>query len=142
MKRKEFIRNISLVGAGISLAPTSLFASSKQRIQLPEAVLHIPHGNFASQNLERILIDEMAVEVSVQHFMRNGIGRSQKDISVFTFYRKNEVLNVCFDEGGCHTSGEIGGFKLNKSNKLFSLKNNRFQLDLNARSSYLSLRKV
>ena len=142
MKRKEFIRNISLVGVGISLAPTELFGSSKQRIQLPEAALHIPHGNFAHLNLERILIEEMEVEVSVQHFMRNGIGRSQKDISVFTFYRKKEVLNVCFDAEGCHTSGEIGGFKLNKSNKQFSISNNHFQLDLKAGSSYLSLRKV
>ena len=142
MKRKEFIRNISLVGAAISLAPTSLFALSKRGIELPEPAVHIPHGNFADLKLNRILIKEMEVEISVQHFMRNGIGTSQKDISVFTFHRKKEVLNMCFDEEGCHTSGEISGFQLSKSNKLFSLKNEHFQLKLNAGSSYLSLRKV
>jgi hypothetical protein len=142
MKRKEFIRNISLVGVGISLAPTQLFGSTNQTFQLPEAAIHVPHGNFAETKPELILIKEMGIEVSVQHFMRNGIGRSQKDISVFTFYRKKEVLNVCFDAEGCHTSGEIGGFKLNKSNKQFSISNNHFQLDLKAGSSYLSLRKV
>lgn len=142
MKRKEFIRNISLVGAGISLAPTSLFASSKQRIQLPEAALHIPHGNFAATKLDRILINEMGIEVSVQHFMRNGIGSGQQDISVFTFHRKDEVVNVCFDNEECHSSGELSGFQLSKSNKQFTISNNHFQLDLKAGSSYLSLRKV
>jgi hypothetical protein len=143
MKRKEFIRNISLVGAGISLAPTRLFANSNTvQIALPIAATHIPHGNFAGANLERILIEEMNIEVSIQHFLRTGIESSDKDISVFTFHRENEVLNVCFDAEGCHTSGKIAGFESRNSDNQFSIRNNRFEVKLKAGSFYLSLRKV
>ena len=143
MKRKEFIRNISLVGAGISLAPTRLFAFSDQfRIALPDHAVHIPHGNFANTDLERIRIAELDVEVSVQHFMRNGINASQEDVSVFTFCRDNEFLNVCFDDEGCHTAGKISKLETSHSKNRFSLTNTRFEVELIAGCSHLTVRKV
>ena len=143
MKRKEFIRNISLVGVGISLAPIRLFASpSNAQIALPSATTHIPHGNFADANTERIQIPELDIEVSVQHFMRTGIEIDQKDVSVITFWRNQEVLNVCFDKSSCHFSGQIPGLKTAKSKHHFTLANNRFELELNPNSSHLSLRPI
>lgn len=143
MKRKEFIRNISLAGAGISLAPTSLFASSRNsQIALPRAITHIPHGNFAEANIDRIRIDELDIEVSVQHFMRTGIEAGQNDISVFTFHKNEQLLTVCFDHDGCHHSGELAGLKTSIGTSRIVLLSNGFELELKAGSSYLSLRKV
>jgi hypothetical protein len=143
MKRKEFIRNISLVGVGTSLAPTQLFAfSDKSRIALPNHAVHIPHGNFANTNLERIRIAELDVEVSVQHFMRTGIETDQKDISVFTFHKNGQLLTVCFDNDGCHHSGELVELKTSIGKNRIVLSDNRFEVELKAGSSYLSFRKV
>lgn len=144
MNRKEFIRNISLVGVGVFLAPTRLLASSKEfTVQLPLATVHVPHGNFAQAPFQRVSIPELNLAVSVQHFMRNGIASTPNDISVFTFQKKDDILNVCFDDEGCHTFGSISGLVSDKTKTEFSLGNEQFEAKLNAGSSYLSvLRKT
>ncbi|MBI1287974.1 MAG: hypothetical protein GC178_10380 [Flavobacteriales bacterium] len=142
MNRKEFIRNISLAGVGISLVPAQLLASQHaSSVRLPKAVFHVPHGNFANAIIERVQIPEMDVEVSVQHFMRNGIEATEKDISVFTFYREKETLNVCFDNEGCHFSGEINDLEACKKHDRFLIKNAQFEVELKKDSTYLSLRR-
>jgi hypothetical protein len=134
MKRKQFIRNISLLGAGITLAPAGLL-SAKRAIKtytLPEATVHIPHGNFANATIKHVVIPELDVAISVQQFMRNGINVSEQDVSVYTFFSKNEVVNICFTEDEVHTSGEIRGLELKHSPHQVSLCNAQFELILEA----------
>ena len=142
MKRKEFIRNISLLRAGITLAPAGLL-SAKRAIRtyaLPEATVHIPHGNFANATIEHVVIPELDVAISVQQFMRNGINASQQDVSVYTFFRKNEVVNICFTGDDVHTSGEFRGLELKHSPHQILLSNAEFELILEAGKKQASLR--
>lgn len=115
MNRKEFIRNISLVGAGISLAPTRLFASNRlwSSYSLPEPTVHIPHGNFHASAIEKLTIREMELECTVQQFMRNGITESADDLMVFTFVSGSEHRTICITRNGTRTAdGNISGLKV------------------------------
>ena len=131
MKRKQFIRNISLVGAGIGLAPTALFGSShSSRIALPTAAVHIPHGNFATVNCSPVEISEMNLAVSVQKFLKDGITKSEYDLTVYTFKGKNEVLNVGLNSKGCWHSGSLKGVELSSFHPGFTLQNEAYRISI------------
>lgn len=141
MKRKEFIRNISLVGGGISLAPTRLFAFSDQsRIALPNYAVHIPHGNFANTNLERIRIAELDVEVSVQHFMRNGITDCRDDLTVYTIERGSEMALISTNESGVIVTGSIEGLCVERSNSFVSLSTTSHRMEIRDKEILVSQR--
>ena len=115
MKRKEFIRNMSLIGVGLGLAPWKLATAnpSIQKFRLPPASVHIPHGNFASSQLEKLTISEINLECSVQLFLRNGIETCESDLIVCSFQRGDEILLVSYTESGeSSVEGKIEGLKI------------------------------
>jgi hypothetical protein len=115
VNRKTFIRSFGLVGAGLAFAPTGLFGeeSSTRSYRLPPPTVHIPHGNFATNELEKLTIPEMGLECTVQQFMRNGIEPSTDDLTVYSFRSEEEWLNVSFTRSGKEFSiGNISGLKL------------------------------
>lgn len=131
---------MGFIGAGLSLAPWN-FTTSKPSIQtltLPKATIHIPHGNFAAAAIDSRYIPELDVEISVQRFMRNGIVASQQDVSVYTFTRQEETLNLCYRDGEWHTSGEISGVKWQPNDHQMILSNAKFELLLEDGGSYLA----
>ncbi len=131
MKRKEFIRNISLVGVGISLAPTRLFGNSaKTTIQLPQASIHVPHGNFANTELEKVLVPELGISISVQRFMRNGIVESENDLTVYTFEKDSETLLISQQNSEIASNGSITGVSLNRLDELISLSNSSHRIEI------------
>lgn len=137
----EFIRNISLVGVGISLAPTQLFAFSDQsRIALPNHAVHIPHGNFANTNLERIRIAELDVEVSVQRFMRNGITDCRDDLTVYTIERGSEMALISTNESGVIVTGSIEGLCIEKSDSSFFLSTKSHRMEIRDKEILVSQR--
>lgn len=140
MKRTAFIRNAGLLGAGIVLAPIG-FATAKnaKHYQLPKAVQHVPHGNFAATEAERVHVPEMNMDVSVEHFMRNGIEACDQDVSVYTFSRKNEVLKACFADGEWTTAGRLTGVQHRQSSERFLIGCAPFELQLTPDSSILKL---
>lgn len=141
MKRKEFIRNISLIGACISLAPTRLFASSSNsKIALPSATTHIPHGNFADANTERIQILELNIEVSVQRFMRNGITDCRDDLTVYTIERGSEMVLISSNESGVIVTGSIEGLCIEKSDSSFSLSTKSHRMEIRDKEILVSQR--
>ncbi len=110
MNRKEFIKNISLVGLGVSLTPTRLFASNSptKSYRLPKPTVHIPHGNFDALEIEKLTIPELNIECTVQQFMRNGISECDDDLTVFTFVSGNEQQSICITrDGNRFTDGNI-----------------------------------
>ena len=115
MRRKVFIRNMSFIGAGLSLAPWNLATanSSIQRFRLPPASVHIPHGNFATAEIEKLTISEFDLECSTQVFMRNGIEQCDDDLTICSFQRADELLTVCFTANGKPlTQGQIKGLEV------------------------------
>lgn len=139
MNRLEFIRNISLTGVGISLTPTRLFADSKHTtVQLPQPAIHLPHGNFAATQLESIHIPELELSISVQHFMRNGLGRCEKDLTVFTLTRNDEVAVM----GSDTVSGFIGGLNITAVKGAFTVANESYQLELRPNSNHTTLTAI
>jgi hypothetical protein len=144
MRRKDFIRNMSFIGAGLSLAPWNLATanSSIQRFRLPPASVHIPHGNFAANQLETLSISELDMECSVQHFMRNGIDKSTNDLIVYTFSKEDEILNLGFCQNTWSVDGEIEGLKLSTSSNKVVLRNADYELKLEVDSSEIALCKL
>lgn len=131
MKRNEFIRNISLLGVGLSLTPTRLFAlSDHSRIALPNQAVHIPHGNFANTDIERIRIAELDVEVSVQRFMRNGITDCRDDIVIYTIERGSEMALISSNEAGIVVTGFIKGLCIEKSDSSFTLSTKSHRMEI------------
>jgi hypothetical protein len=103
------------LGAGLALAPIGLFGaeSSMKTYPLPAPTIHIPHGNFAANELEKLTIPEMGLECTVQQFMRNGISESADDLTVYSFLSGDELMNVCFTRSGKEFFiGNISGLKL------------------------------
>lgn len=106
---------MSLIGAGLGLAPWKLVSAnqSTKTFALPNPVIHIPHGNFAATELEKLIIPEYGLECSVQHFMRNGIESSAQDITVSSFRRGSQFLFISFtSDGTMNTEGEITGLNI------------------------------
>ncbi|MCF8276244.1 MAG: hypothetical protein K9J17_05860 [Flavobacteriales bacterium] len=115
MKRNTFIQKISFLGVGFSLAPRKLLSAdlTGKTFALPKPVIHIPHGNFATMELEKLIIPEYGLECSVQHFMRNGIESSAHDLTVSSFRRGDQFLFIsCTSDGKMHTEGEITGLSI------------------------------
>ena len=115
MKRKEFIRNVSFIGAGLGLAPWNLVTGepSIQTFRLPAAAVHIPHGNFASSELKKLTISEFDLECSVQLFMRNGISPCEDDLKVFSFQSAEEWMCISLTRVGESVKrGDIRGMEV------------------------------
>ena len=115
MKRKQFIQKFSLLGVGLGLTPWRLVSanSSTNVYQLPEPTVHIPHGNFASSEVEKAFFSDLNLECSVEQFMRNGIEPSQDDLTVYSFKKGDEMLNIGFTRSGKETTeGSISGLDL------------------------------
>jgi len=132
MNRKHFIRNLSFIGAGLSLAPLKLVTAkpSIQRFRLPPASVHIPHGNFATTNLESLFIPEMDIEITVQHFMKNGIESSHQDLTVYNITRGEESLNVGLSNDSPVVVGGIRGIQTQLEDTQVSFDSNNFRLIL------------
>ena len=115
MKRKDFIQKIGFLGVGLSLIHWKLL-SAKTTIRtftLPQAAIHIPHGNFAATEVEKLMIPEFNLQCTVQQFMHNGISTSNNDLTVYSFQSDKEVLNVSFTRNGQRLShGHISGLQL------------------------------
>ncbi len=115
MNRKAFIQKISFVGVGLSLTPWKL-ASGKPPIQtfaLPRATVHIPHGNFAAADLEKLTVREFDLACTVQQFMRNGIEPNSDDLKVFSFDSGQEQFTICLTRNGMSFSeGEFSSLKI------------------------------
>jgi hypothetical protein len=115
MNRKAFIQSFGLMGVGLALAPIRLFGArpTMKSYQLPKPTVHILHGNFAANELEKLTIPEVGLECTVQQFMRNGISESADDLTVYSFRSGNELLNVSFTRSGKEFSnGKISGLQL------------------------------
>lgn len=115
MNRKSFIHKIGFVGVGLSLTPCKLLSAkpTNQKFTLPKAAIHIPHGNFAATELEKLIIPELNLECSVQQFLRNGIEQNDADLNVFLIQRKHEWVNISFTRIGQKLQqGKISGLKL------------------------------
>ena len=116
MKRKEFIKNISLAGVGITLAPTIVIAAKPaiKTYTLPKASIHVPHGNFASIDSRIVEIRALNMKCSVQLFMRNGINPCYDDLKVFSFQSDGQWMSIAITRAGNRTvSGSISGIEVN-----------------------------
>lgn len=116
MKRKEFIQKIGFVGVGLGLTPWKLFSatSSTQRFVLPQPSVHIPHGNFAAVEVDKLKISEFDLECSVQQFMRNGIQPSNDDLKIHSFQRNGAFFLVSITRNGIVTTeGGFEGLRIN-----------------------------
>lgn len=115
MNRNGFIKRLVLVGASLALAPIRIFASkaTTKTFQLPNATIHIPHGNFATAEVEQLSIAELGLECSVQQFMRNGINLSKDDMKLYSFTRNDETLVLSTTRNGnTSTIGKINGLNI------------------------------
>ena len=132
MNRKHFIRNLSFIGAGLSLTPWKLVTakSSVRRFRLPPASIHIPHGNFAVTNLESLYIPEMDIDITVQRFMRNGIESSHQDLTVYNIARGEEAINVGLSNDSPLIVGGITGMQTQLEDTQVSFESNNFRLIL------------
>ena len=142
MNRKEFVRNISLLGVGISLTPLAFSKQTKLAAQynLPAASVHIPHGNFASSGLIVLHVSEMNIEVTIQKFMKNGITDSEEDLTVYTFHRKNEMLSVSAIGNALSSMGEIQGLRFQKAGHSLQLSDKNYVADLSPSQNTLVIR--
>ncbi|MCF8464313.1 MAG: hypothetical protein K9G41_05710 [Flavobacteriales bacterium] len=102
MNRNDFIQKIGLVGVGLSLTPWKLLSAkpSVQSFMLPQAAIHIPHGNFAAAEVEKLMIPEFNLHCTVQQFMRNGISASDDDLKVCLFQRNQEWVSIAISRNG------------------------------------------
>jgi hypothetical protein len=115
MKRKDFIQRISFLGVGLSLAPWKLVSakSSIQIFALPNATVHIPHGNFAASESEKLTISEFNLECAVQQFMRNGIEPNDDDLKIVTFQSGQEWMSISITRNGQTASeSQLSGLKI------------------------------
>lgn len=133
MKRNAFIQKIGFLGLGLSLAPRKLISADPTRrtFALPKPTIHIPHGNFAASELEKLTIPELGLDCTVQQFMRNGISESADDLTVYSFQSGDELMNVCFTRSGKEFSnGNISGLtlKFNNSEIRAELRDHHFVL--------------
>lgn len=144
MKRKEFIRNIVLLGTGMALMPfrNVLGKSALKRYHLPDPMTHVPHGNFAARAAEFIHIQELSVNLSVERYMRNGIDPCAQDISVYSFRKQDDVLTACYQNGKWHISGALSGLETVHSEKSLTLRNPRFELQLDPNPTQIVVSKV
>ena len=142
MNRKEFVRNISLLGVGISLTPLAFAKQTKLAAQynLPAVSVHIPHGNFAASELVVLRVSEMNIEVSIQKFMKNGITDSEEDLTVYTFHRKNEMLSVSAIGNELSSMGAIQGLKFRKIGRNLQLSDQKHVAYLNSFENTLNIR--
>lgn len=104
---------MSIIGAGFTLTPWKLVGAetSIQRFRLPPASIHIPHGNFASEEVQKLYISEMNLSISSQIFLKHGIQASKEDLEVFTIQRNNEFLNVSICGNEVMQNGQINDLK-------------------------------
>jgi hypothetical protein len=144
MKRLEFVRNISLIGAGLSLAPINLFANNSKCIQyrLPEPVVHIPHGNFYAEDKNELLIPEVGLIVTVERFMKHGIEASSDDLTVFTLVKGRETLNLAFRKQGSTSCGTIKSLEVITTQNSAQLRCQGFQFELSEKTKSISLKSV
>ena len=114
MKRKAFLQKMTLVGVGLGLAPIRLFSNAAiKTYALPKAAVHIPHGNFATAELDKLIIPEFGLQCTVQQFMRNGIEPCDEDMKVFSIQRKDEYMNICLTRSGTVISdGRLEGIQI------------------------------
>ena len=142
MNRKEFVRNISLLGVGISLTPLAFAKHTKLVAQynLPAVSVHIPHGNFAASELVVLRISEMNIEVSIQKFMKNGITDSVEDLTVYTFYRKSEMLSISAIGNKLSSLGQIQGLKFSQVGRILQLSDKNYIAHLNSSQNTLEIR--
>lgn len=124
MKRKEFIRNISLVGVGVTLTPvSSLFGNhGVKTYALPEPTIHIPHGNFSSSELKKLTIPELSLDCTVELFLRDGITEKSDDLSVYSFHRSEQLLQVGITRAGdAFLEGNIDGFEIDVEESIVNI---------------------
>lgn len=115
MKRHEFIQKISFLGVGLSVTPWKLISAkpSIQTFTLPKPAIHIPHGNFATTELDKLVIPELNLECTVQQFMRNGIEQSDADLKVFSIQSNHEWITIAITrDGQVIKKGKISGMKV------------------------------
>ncbi len=144
MKRKDFMRNMSYIGVGLSLAPWKLATSkpSIQRFRLPPASVHIPHGNFASTIPAITRIDKMDLDISIQVFMKNGIKQTNDDLTVYSFKKEFEILNVSFIKGIYSKHGGIRGINSSIINNSIVLLDGNSVLNLQFQSKVAECKSV
>lgn len=135
---------MALVGVGLGLAPTALFAAntSVKTYSLPKAVVHIPHGNFATSKPEVLHIPQANMQLTAETFMRNGIAISEQDLQLYTFKKNNEVLQLCESADGLATSGQIDGWQVTANDNTVHLTNHNFSLTLDLRQQQVLLAKT
>ena len=133
MNRKNFIRNMSIIGVSVSLSPWKLVGaeSSIQRFRLPPASVHIPHGNFATNKTEQLLIPELNLSVTCQVFMKHGICSSTDDLKITTIQRGKQILNVSLSNNVLESAGNIEGVELILEKQQIVLLENKNRLLLN-----------
>lgn len=143
MKRLEFLRNMSLIGAGLALAPIRLFSknSNVRSYRLPKATVHIPHGNFAASENELLTISELEIQLSVERFMRNGIEECGDDLLVVSISRANESIMVCFSANQSEVSGTIRGLDLNNTSEVIKIESTSSILKLRKGSDFFQISK-
>jgi hypothetical protein len=144
MKRNEFIRNMSFIGVGLSLAPWNLATAnpSIQRLPLPPSCIHIPHGNFAVLNPETVFIQELNLTVSIQYFMRNGIKESANDLTVYSFSKEGEILNLGHCQNTWAVDGKVEGISPFTSFNELTLRSANHELKLEIDSSEITLLRL
>ncbi len=115
MKRHEFIQKISFLGVGLSLTPWKLLSAKPpiQKFTLPRPAIHIPHGNFAATELDKLVLPELNLECTVQQFMLNGIEPNDADLKVFSIQSNQEWITIAITRRNqVIEKGKISGLKL------------------------------
>lgn len=130
-----------LIGAGFTLTPWKLVGaeSSIQRFRLPPASVHIPHGNFASEEVQKLYISEMNVSISSQIFMKNGIESSENDLSIYTIKSGNEVVIITPTDEYSSTAGDIQNLSVRISKTMVILNSPLHRLHIDVKSNCATL---
>ena len=132
---------MSVFGVGIVLTPWKLATaeSSIQRFRLPPASVHIPHGNFAASIPEKLRIEEFDFSISRHHFMHNGIEVSEKDLTVISIRKNDELANVCISNNTASVTGFISHTNIKTNSHFIQLNTKGFKLNLDLRYNLVEL---
>lgn len=96
MKRRSFIKLVSIIGAGACVSPNSLFGKSSHRIELPACIHHVRHGGWNDSEVPKPLSNapKWLSDYQQNRYFKNGLEASKDDLMVTEFKLGGELIQL------------------------------------------------